>query len=462
MFTKKTFSIVLIVCVGMLTMGIGPAVAHPADALPLAQAAGVIPYSGNLTEETGGPVADGAYDFIFSLYDAPTAGTLLWSEKQTGVPVRAGKFSTNLGAGELLSEALDKNQVLWLEVSVRGPGEVNFTPLAPRQDFNSLRGAALTCPHSHYGDDWTGNTSYDALMMSNTNPSDSDVLHVTSYNTDGNHGAIYARNAAATGNGDAINTSSDRGVGLRSNSYLSDGIDATTNAPVGNRKSAVFAHTGSGYGVAANSGAVGAVYPNEYAAVDGAATGQYNLGGYFRSTANAGAIIKGDSADGWVGLLVDGGINVINGTCSGCSISYLTLNAGSADIRKGDLVAVTGVQVDAATQKPIMLVQPATSAEDVIIGVAICPAAPPSDPTRSGPATAGTSGAGSAVPGEYVQVMINGLAQVRVGTAKVRIGDYVTAGIEGSLATATPTTGLARVLSDVDADGFVWALIGAH
>jgi hypothetical protein len=463
MFTKKMFTIVLVICAGLLTVGIGPAVAHPADALPPAQAGGTISYSGNLSDENGGPVTDGAYDFIFNLYDAPSAGNLLWSEKQTGVSVSAGKFSTKLGATTPLTAALNENRRMWLEVSVRGPGEANFTPLAPRQDFNSLSGgAALTCPHSHYGDSWTGNTSFDALNISNTNPLDADTLHVESYNTDANHGAIYARNYASTGAGDAINTFSSLGVGLRAGSGGTDGIDATTNAPVANRKSAVFAHTGSGFGVYATSSAAGAVYPNEYAAIDGFATGEFNVGGYFTSTVNAGAIIKTNVPGSYVGLLVDGSLNIINGICNGCSISYITLNAGSADIRKGDLVAVIGVQVDAATQQPIMLVQPATSAEDVIIGVAIGPGAPPSDPTRIGPQTAGKSGAGAAAPGEYVQVMVSGLAQVRVGAGKVGIGEYITAGIEGAIANATPSASMARVLSAVDADGFVWALIGAH
>ena len=53
-----------------------------------APATGTIPYSGQLSDELGQPVADGLYAFGFELYDAAQGGKLLWSETQSGVAVK--------------------------------------------------------------------------------------------------------------------------------------------------------------------------------------------------------------------------------------------------------------------------------------------------------------------------------------------------------------------------------------
>jgi hypothetical protein len=416
----------------------------------------VVPYTGSLTNPDGQFVVNGAYEFIFKLYDDPTAGNLLWSEQQSGVAVSAGKFSTNLGSITPLTDSLFENQGMWLEVSVRGPGEVNFTTLAPREDFIPLSNvAALACPHSHYSDAWSGTGAFDALYITNT---DNDVLHVESYNTDTNHGAIYARNFAATGNGDAINTYSNRGVGLRAGSGLLDGVDATTNA---SGKSAVYAHTTAGWGVTAVSGAAGGIYPNDMSAIQGVGTADHTSGGKLVGNVYAGATITTKVPASYIGLLVDGGMNLINGGCSGCALSLISMNAGTEDIRKGDLVATIGVQVDAASQQPVLLVKRATSVDDFVIGVAVGPAAPPSDPARSSPETAGKSGIGVTAAGEYVHVMLSGLAQVKVSTTEVSIGEYITAGPTGAVINTSSSSEL-RALSEVDANGFVWVLIGAR
>lgn len=86
-----------------------------------------------MSDEAGKPFADGGYDFAFALYQTETGAEALWSEVQEGVPVRAGVLSTMLGEAEALpSEPLDTN-AQWLEVSVRGPREDDFTRLTPRQ-----------------------------------------------------------------------------------------------------------------------------------------------------------------------------------------------------------------------------------------------------------------------------------------------------------------------------------------
>jgi hypothetical protein len=128
-----------------------------------ATSATAIPYTGRLTDESGQPVGDGAYDFTFTLYDAATGGEALWSEVQQGVSVQGGAFVTTLGRAEPLPDEVLAGGERWLEIAVRGPGEADFSALAPRQRLSTVAPAApagpasgSACPHDHWGENWSG------------------------------------------------------------------------------------------------------------------------------------------------------------------------------------------------------------------------------------------------------------------------------------------------------------------
>jgi hypothetical protein len=156
------------VSVLLIAVGIGPGVANRARALPLSfagPAPATIPYAGHLSDETGKPVADGAYDFTFTLYDTVAGGEPLWSEMQWGVVVSKGEFLTTLGSVEPIPARALSGQSRWLAVTVRGPGEADFTGLTPRQRVSvaaptvSARPAAdAACPHDHFGEHWSGDS----------------------------------------------------------------------------------------------------------------------------------------------------------------------------------------------------------------------------------------------------------------------------------------------------------------
>ena len=59
-------------------------------------------------------------------------------------------------------------------------------------------------------------------------------------------------------------------------------------------------------------------------------------------------------------------------------------------------------------------------------------------------------------------IMVSGLAQVRVGTAKINIGDHLTPGLDGATAAIDATGSVARVLSEPDANGLAWAMVSAR
>lgn len=66
-----------------------------------AQTPQIMNYEGTLTDTTGSPVPDGAYEIQFSIYTTSTGGDALWTEKwnntTTPVTVINGKFNVMLG-----------------------------------------------------------------------------------------------------------------------------------------------------------------------------------------------------------------------------------------------------------------------------------------------------------------------------------------------------------------------------
>jgi hypothetical protein len=160
---KKMLFVAVAASVVMLAVGIAPLPASMAYTAPPPPAGVTIPYPGRLNDDAAQPVADGAYDFTFALYDAETGGTLLWSEKQSGVPVKSGEFLASLGSVSALPKETMGDGGHWLEVAVRGPGEAEFTALAPRQELSlasSVVPASTTagpsCAHDHFGETWSG------------------------------------------------------------------------------------------------------------------------------------------------------------------------------------------------------------------------------------------------------------------------------------------------------------------
>jgi hypothetical protein len=181
MSAKRVLLVVLVASGVMLAVGVGPRFADTAHALPAAQEpdpSGVtIPYPGRLAGDAGQPVADGAYDFTFALYDAETGGEPFWSEMQEDVAVQDGAFNVLLGsANGIPVETLDGGE-RWLAVGVRGPGEAEFTALTPRQCLSAASRVApaspaapaltgMTCPHTHEGETWNATGGTKGLHLS--------------------------------------------------------------------------------------------------------------------------------------------------------------------------------------------------------------------------------------------------------------------------------------------------------
>jgi hypothetical protein len=100
-------------------------------------------YQGRLADSGGAPL-DGTYGMSFALYDALTAGSMVWGpENHTAVPVSEGLFSVGLGSltgGGIPTSVWDGDR--YLEITVGGE------TLSPRELIRSvpIAGMALTVP----------------------------------------------------------------------------------------------------------------------------------------------------------------------------------------------------------------------------------------------------------------------------------------------------------------------------
>ena len=237
------------VMISFLSVMVLMSTAYMVSAQASSQPDAVLTYSGSLADPSGKPVADGAYDFIFTLYASDKDDQALWSETQYGVEVKSGSVNVALGQIVPVSKDISDRKELWLSVSVRGPQDTDFTQLNPRQNLAEPDAVnALTCLHSHFTDNWSGTVDSYGVRVENTGTGDGIRAYSRSTNT--NYAAVWAVNYATTGAGTSIYAYSDRGIGIYASSGLGDAIEATTNVA---GKSALFAHSTNGYGLTSHS-----------------------------------------------------------------------------------------------------------------------------------------------------------------------------------------------------------------
>ena len=90
----------------------------------------LIRFQGQAVDSQGVPL-EGPYTLTFRLYDAQTAGTIVWQEQQANVPISGGHFSVLLG--QITALNVDWSRSSWLSVQVGTDPE-----LSPRQQITSV------------------------------------------------------------------------------------------------------------------------------------------------------------------------------------------------------------------------------------------------------------------------------------------------------------------------------------
>jgi hypothetical protein len=255
---RRLLGPILVVLVSLL---FSTASAAPPAQEPLPQP--ILPYDAQLTLANGAVAPDGPYTFQFVLFAQPEGGTPLWSEAHTDVAVLDGRVSLQLGAITPIPR-VDDGQ-LWLEVSLRGPGEAAFTTLAPRDPVNGKEitvatGAspdapdALSCDHTHLFELWSGSSPTYGLIVRNNSTGDGIRGYTTA--TSPAYAGLYGANLGG-GGGSGVYGYSSAGIGVRGgsssgravvgNSQFNDGVVGTSG---GTSKSGVYGeHSAAGYGV---------------------------------------------------------------------------------------------------------------------------------------------------------------------------------------------------------------------
>jgi hypothetical protein len=536
MSAKRALLVVLVASAVTLAAGMGFWFAGSARALPPAQepnSPGVtIPYPGRLSlasprdalqsDEAGQPVADGAYDFAFALYDAPTGGEPLWTETQEDVMIKGGAFVVMLGSANGFPKEVLDGKERWLEVTVRGPGEADFITLTPRQRLTAASRAApvspangQACPHDHFGETWTGSGSV-GLKIQNTWSSGV---------------GIEAECSSANASVQGINGSNGPGVFGSGESIGVYGASSSGDA--------VYGHSGSGHGVYGQSDSGAGVYAEGrnavvgispspgYAAIFGrndATTGStygiwgeaksYNgYGGNFKNTAGGGVrtesegigvtVYSAGSYGVWVREADDIGVwadtTIPNGNYGLCTpdnlysnnyhllgaVMHIMQNGGTEPLESGDLVVFSGLAAPLEKDgAPVIRVAKATSADSTAVAGVVFSRydieALPRDTEQGQDTTSHASReftpAGPVLPDEYLLVVVQGPAQVKASTlaGPIQPGDLLSSASRaghaakaaqasfGDVSIALPGTVLGKALEPLDAarrNGLLWVWV---
>ncbi len=448
-------------------------------------------YQGVLQES--GNLVDGSREMAFTLYSDGACTAQVGNALIQTVSVNNGLFSVGLN----FDGAHFYGQPLWLETEVEGM-PVGCQPLQTTPYALSLRpGAVISGPVG----------------------SDAQLLHIRSGATSPDEGVVGARIAARTSlnhpvglygyaydygsvgvwgisdsqfgwgvNGVAVGEDS---IGVRgiANAFTSTtyGVYGEANSPAG--YAGYFEHTaGSGNGVALSAeGPTGAVITGtdgsglsvfasgstggddgirgEHAEGDGivgSSGGPGNLDNGVIGFTNGGYGIYGFSnASGQYAGYFDGPIRAVS--CTGCTLSYIARNTSDSILQIGDLVQAAGVEPQlAGEQQPVIRVTAAESGEQVLGVVAgrttMTLIEPGADDARPGPHYGPTDGV--AVPGDYLVVVVQGMAQVRVNSENsIQTGDRIGLGTDGTTLVVTRDA-FGMVLEEVDTDGLAWVLVG--
>jgi hypothetical protein len=210
---------------------------------------GRLTYQGHLMDESGNAVPDGEYVMAFSLYDAPTAGSLLWGPETHTVEVDDGYFAALLGRDDAIG-ADDLASDTYLEIEVGGETmtprhrltSVAFALVAASAETCesvsgvwSLTGNADTTPGTHF----VGTTDNQALEL---HVNGARALRLEPYANGPNVIGGHSGNSVTSG---AYGVTISGGY---TNTVTTEAYYATVGGGYGNTAGAMYATVGGGEG----------------------------------------------------------------------------------------------------------------------------------------------------------------------------------------------------------------------
>ncbi|MCI0330449.1 MAG: tail fiber domain-containing protein [candidate division Zixibacteria bacterium] len=308
----------------------------------------LINFQGVLRDGSGNPVANGSYSVIFTIYDDPAAGNVLWAET-TSVSTTSGLFTVLLGSTNPVPDSAFRDTTRYLGIKVGADPE-----MTPRQRLVSvgygyrvssvdgaLGGNILT--KVSIGPGHT-NTGTNAFVAGENNKARGNYSVVS-----GGGGANVADSNSANGALSTVSGGSYNAAG---------GVGATVDGGVNNRASGDYSTVGGGGGNSANAdnATVSGGYNNN------SSGGQAFIGGGASNTASGGAAVVGggqlNTANGLNTATVGGGYDnsasgsystVGGGQVNVASVSWATVGGGNANTSSGSYATVGGGFSDTAS-----------------------------------------------------------------------------------------------------------------
>jgi hypothetical protein len=217
----------------------------------------IISYQGKVTDSGGTPVADGDYSMTFTIYDAATSGTSLWSSGSMTVSVSDGVFSVLLGDAGQPAMNLDFDVDCWLEVNIAGDlqsprqplGAVGYAYMASGVVPGTEVNGAIATGAAFKGTNTSG-TGF-AGIMGETNSSVGYGVWGKHTRTTGQVRGVYGESAANQGRGvmGVATHTTGNNVGVAGITYSTAGTGVSGESWGGGNSVGVFGQSTGTWGI---------------------------------------------------------------------------------------------------------------------------------------------------------------------------------------------------------------------
>jgi len=414
-----------------------------------------IPIQGRLTDASGNPL-NGSYTVIFRLYETYEGGTAL-CEDSRNVQVNNGLFSYYFKG---CTAALDGRQ-LYLGIQVGSDAE-----MTPRQYIDNVPyawtlrpGAVISAslgsiPNLHLETWSTNGRGLRAYAMATTGTNYGIVG--ASRSPDGFGGYFYNNGGGVGLYGSTNSTTDGKGVyGVTTaTTGTTYGVYGESNSPSGRGVYGVSDSTVSGIGVFGEAEAGNGVSGNSSS----------GWGVYSHSTSNWAVYADTGRADQNYGLYTSDNSFSANYHTKG-AIRQVVQNGGSEPLEAGDVVVFSGMVAPAdINEPPVILVSKTTAGNSTAVAGVVF----------GRYSLEGATLEGAAQPGEYLLLVVQGPARVKVSAAAgaIQPGDLLSssaqAGVAASAAkitmegvqTVLPGTVFAKALEALESgEGWIYVFV---
>ncbi|OQC01770.1 MAG: hypothetical protein BWX80_03309 [Candidatus Hydrogenedentes bacterium ADurb.Bin101] len=238
-------------------------------------------YQGLLRDSSGTAVSDGAYAMEFSIWDAATGGTMLWTESNGAVAVSEGAYLVLLGGSTPFGALFADQDALWLQVAadigagleVFGPRvPLNSAPYAKKVEHADHAATATTATHATTADSAT-NATHATSADSATNATNA----TTADNTAQLGGELPSAFATATHTHDASHINAGTLSTDRYSAYTDLGAESKIGAGAAQVAAGDHRHTGLPYFIGSAGGELTGLKSIATAAASGITNDGYYL-----------------------------------------------------------------------------------------------------------------------------------------------------------------------------------------